>query len=209
MSVGLWYNSFKDSFNRNKQLEFHNNIYISYVNNDSSPEIDMFKVIDYNSEELVTVVNSEDANSNCLINNKNNVKGLLYFPITIEKYIFTLIIRQENDIEIIRKYWDIIKGEDKKDFKKDISKEITKINQKEFDLINYNTPSVSNIPINFKVVYLKPIKLEYIKYKGPQVIADSRSQPFESIFKKYKENKKFEYLLNPNDNTWTVKQYNS
>ena len=68
--------------------------------------------------------------------------------------------------------------------------------------------NIVQISKNFGVIQLIVYKVNHTMYTLPQVIADSRSPPFESLFKPYKKNNKYQFWINKKG-SWEITHLNA
>jgi len=111
-------------------------------------------------------------------------------------------------IKEYKRIWDEdLNKEEKKEYTEvqPDSETIDKHQKKHDDLNDFNTPEVQAISSNFSVIIFDPYEIEHTKFIMPQVVADSRTTKFESLFSPYKQPSKHLHTQDPqNALNWTT-----
>ena len=138
-------------------------------------------------------------------------------------------IQENNSIELINNFCDILNKTILKDEKK-IKECWDKLNNEEKLLYEVISPETLKIDAfkekkmddlskfeaqeellpndNFSLVYLIPFEVDYFTYPMPQVIANSRKPNFESLYKPPKKTRRYYFIYNFNNNKWLNKELN-
>ena len=138
-------------------------------------------------------------------------------------------IQENNSIELINNFCDILNKTILKDEKK-IKECWDKLNNEEKLLYEVISPETLKIDAfkekkmddlskfeaqeellpndNFSLVYLIPFEVDYFIYPMPQVIANSRKPNFESLYKPPKKTRRYYFIYNFNNNKWLNKELN-
>lgn len=225
----LWKKSLEKSILNNKQLEFHNYFYLSFIK-DKNPEIEMLKFrafIDHPTYSNSFLVATLDSRSKAVQSFKDNTNNLLeicwFFPLSREKYRIktklSLLCKEfcinDNDggnsnLEktqkelILANVWDKHSKEEKKEFHNKTPDEISLEKEKMSDLDKFNSQDKNEISNNLMIILLEPIDIEHLTLPMPQVIADARHPNFESLFQPYKSQKKYKHLYNELTKKWEI-----
>ena len=205
-SLAIWLKNFELNIERNRQLAFSKNMYVSYII-DEEPRIDMLNLRDVKAVGsdcfLIFFIDKREELHNVMLNG-SKASLIVYFPLTKEKYVFRGVV----DGSAISKgnmvdYWNThFSEEDKKIFKREDPK--MPKSQREED---YNQQRVDDIPENFRVLSIKVREVSHTVLKMPEVIADARNPVFESEFKPYKKEKKFRFISS-GEGQWKFEELN-
>lgn len=218
--IATWQKSLQKSISGNMQLDFWKNICIGYIAASSkTPETDIlkYKNIHTNEKGSVFIVSILDARSKIYKDLEGNENASLcwYFPLSKEKYrirskLFRIVKgcydeKKEQPLLEAKKFQEIWE----KDLSKEERKEFTELTpdtvteeksiKKHDDLNDFGTPEVANVSRNFAVVLFEVLEVEHTRYQMPQVIADARYTPFESLFAPYKVTTKYLHTRSKED----------
>mmetsp|Transcript_49921 Transcript_49921/g.57486 ORF Transcript_49921/g.57486 Transcript_49921/m.57486 type:complete len:237 (-) Transcript_49921:151-861(-) len=218
--TSTWEKNLQKSITGNLQLEFWRNINIAYLASSTKiPEAEMLKYKKTISHEdgTICLVSILDARSKIYKDLEGNeiVSLCWYFPLSKEKYRIkaklTRIVKDFYEGKKDQSYFEAKKFQEiwEKELSKEERKEFTELTPdtvteeksiKEHDDLNdFGTPEVTKISRNFAVLLFEVLEVELTRYKMPQVIADSRYTPFESLFAPYKVTTKYLHTRSKED----------
>lgn len=213
-----WLRNLKKSISGNRQLQFYNLMEVAFIS-DSTAELEMVKFIEFETSteqiHLTTVIDKRVSLYRNLKQKENAKCQLLwYFPLTREKYRFTIsphCIEKESysqypQANAFENLWNTLDPETKKDFHSLEPESFTVEKQELTDLDRFNTPEKIEISSNFVWMLFEVLEVEYTSLPMPQVIANSRHVKFESLFQPYKKSKK--YLHKRVEGEWKVSALN-
>ena len=115
--------------------------------------------------------------------------------------------------EKLNLYWNKLNNEDKLSYEsvdKDsiIAKDeiVHSTNEVKDDLSKFEAQEEIFYSKHFSLLYFIPLDVEHSIYPMPQVVANSRKPNFESLYKPHKKAKKFMFMLNVDEKSWTFKE---
>ena len=218
----LWKKSLNKSLINNRQLEFHDFFYLSYLNI-SEPEIDYFRFRDFVDHQgnslIISTLDKRGKNFQIL---KDNLKNMLemcwFFPLSREKFRIKVRIsflsqdfylnhtkyqlELKKQEEIKKCIWDKLSKDEKKEFHNKLPDTLTPEKEVLPDIDRFNSPDKTDISENLAIVLLEPIEIEHSIFPMPQVAADARHSKFESLFQPYKVQKKYRHIFNEEKKVW-------
>ena len=235
-ATALWQKSLEKAQINNRQLDFWRNINIGYVSSsDRTPQCDIIKyrktVEDGKCQMfLVSVLDARTQLYKDLLGN-DTVSLCWYFPLSKEKYrLKARLMRitktsyskeatvQEGQVEktlsgqSFQKIWESELSKDERKVFTELqpdTKTEEKTGKSHDDINDYNTPEVAKVSENFAVLMFEIDEVEHIRFTMPQVIADSRTTSFESLFAPYKVTTKHLHTRSKQDPTkWDATSLN-
>ncbi|KAM3132877.1 hypothetical protein pb186bvf_015025 [Paramecium bursaria] len=193
-----WVISLLKSITNNQQLEFTNQIYISYVFQDK-PFLQMIKYRFIRDGEIICFF---DKRSKTFKQLSKYIQILWHFPLSKEKYIISCIQEEVQDHNLKEEFWQLVDKEERKSYHSIPPDQFVEEKQQS-DLEKFNPLDKDELSFNFAVIKFVPYQVEHTKDVMPQVIADSRTS-FESIFKPYKKVSKVLHTIEKNE--WISRQ---
>jgi hypothetical protein len=127
-----------------------------------------------------------------------------------DKYIKSFYDRMKsiNQKEVLNNHWTKLESEEKLNFA-GVHPDSIKLDIKLDDVDKFECQEELTYNKNFTVLYFFSLDVEHSIYPMPQVVANSRKPNFESLYKPHRKLKKYYFLLNLVNLTWTVKELNA
>jgi hypothetical protein len=121
-------------------------------------------------------------------------------------------ILTKNPKDVLNQYWAKLTAEEKLDYesvdKDSIKYDSQTINNNNEDLDKFECQEEMVFSKNFAVLFLVPLDVEHSIYPMPQVVANSRRPNFESLMKPHKKPKKYFFIFNIQNESWSFKELN-